>query len=119
MNVNFHCSTQRRNTEIYLWIFCFRYTVIPPNQIHLWINSVGLIMAALPDSYWCVLHERLVEVMSCPQLTNWSYRSSPFQLFKFVATHDALLENKFSYTLALAHSMWHHAGVGQITTVPQ
>lgn len=28
------------------------YTVIPSNQIQLWINSVGLLMAALPDSYW-------------------------------------------------------------------
>ncbi|KDR22950.1 mediator of RNA polymerase II transcription subunit 23 isoform X2 [Zootermopsis nevadensis] len=95
------------------------YTVIPSNQIHMWINSVGLIMAALPDSYWSVLHDRLVEVITCPQLTQWKYRNTPFQLFNFAATHDSLLENKFSYMLALAHSMWHHAGVGQITTVPQ
>lgn len=95
------------------------YTVIPYNQIHMWINSVGLIMAALPDSYWSVLHERLVEVITCPQIMQWNYRNTPFQLFDFSATHDSLLENKFSYTLALAHSMWHHAGVGQIATVPQ
>ncbi|GFG29793.1 hypothetical protein Cfor_03295 [Coptotermes formosanus] len=95
------------------------YTVIPSNQIHMWINSVGLIMAALPDSYWSVLHDRLVEVITSPQLTQWKYRNTPFQLFNFAATHDSLLENKFSYTLALAHSMWHHAGVGQISTVPQ
>jgi mediator of RNA polymerase II transcription subunit 23 len=93
--------------------------VIPSNQIHMWINSVGLIMAALPDSYWSVLHDRLVEVITCPQLTQWKYRNTPFQLFNFAATHDSLLENKFSYMLALAHSMWHHAGVGQISTVPQ
>ena len=97
----------------------FSYIVIPSNQIHMWINSVGLIMAALPESYWSVLHDRLVEVMTCPQLTQWKYRNTPFQLFNFAATHDLLLENKFSYTLALAHSMWHHAGVGQISTVPQ
>jgi Mediator complex subunit 23. len=76
-------------------------------------------MAALPDSYWSVLHDRLVEVITSPQLTQWKYRNTPFQLFNFAATHDSLLENKFSYTLALAHSMWHHAGVGQISTVPQ
>lgn len=95
------------------------YIVIPSNQIHMWINSVGLIMAALPESYWSVLHDRLVEVITCSQLTQWKYRNTPFQLFNFAATHDLLLENKFSYTLALAHSMWHHAGVGQISTVPQ
>jgi mediator of RNA polymerase II transcription subunit 23 len=110
---NHHCFGNNLNIDH------FRYTVIPANQIHMWINSVGLIMAALPDSYWSVLHDRLVEVITSPQLTQWKYRNTPFQLFNFAATHDSLLENKFSYTLALAHSMWHHAGVGQISTVPQ
>nr|CAD7200499.1 unnamed protein product [Timema douglasi] len=95
------------------------YTVIASNQIQLWINSVGLIMAALPDSYWSVLHDRLISILSCPQLSTWKYRNTPFQLFNFNITHNAMLENKFSYSLALAHSMWHHAGVGQISTVPQ
>uniref|UniRef100_A0A1B6D9V1 Mediator of RNA polymerase II transcription subunit 23 n=1 Tax=Clastoptera arizonana TaxID=38151 RepID=A0A1B6D9V1_9HEMI len=95
------------------------YTVIPSNQIHMWINSVGLLMAALPDSYWLTLHDRIVEIMSCPQLCNWTYRNSPFQMFSFSDTHNCLLENKFSYTLATAHAIWHHAGVSQIATVPQ
>ncbi|XP_063241500.1 mediator of RNA polymerase II transcription subunit 23 [Bacillus rossius redtenbacheri] len=95
------------------------HTVIPSHQIHLWINSVGLVMAALPDSYWSVLHERLLQVLGCPQLAQWRFRGSPFQMFSFGTTHEDLLENKFSYALALAHSMWHHAGVGQISTVPQ
>lgn len=78
-------------------------------------------MAALPDSYWLVLHDRILEVMQSPQLLQWNnwFRNSPFQMFNFSVTHNCLLENKFSYTLATAHSMWHHAGVGQITTVPQ
>ncbi|XP_071446035.1 mediator of RNA polymerase II transcription subunit 23 isoform X2 [Hetaerina americana] len=95
------------------------YTVIPSSQIEMWINSVGLIMAAMPESYWSVLHDRLIEVMGCPQLAHWTYQNTPFQLFNFATTHESLLENKFSYTLALAHSMWHHAGVGQLSTVPQ
>lgn len=85
----------------------------------MWINCVGLIMAALPDSYWVTLYDRLVEVISSPQLTSWPYRNSPFQMFNFNVTHNCLLENRFSYTLATAHAMWHHAGVGQIATVPQ
>nr|CAD7567473.1 unnamed protein product [Timema californicum] len=78
------------------------YTVIASNQIQLWINSVGLIMAALPDSYWSVLHDRLISILSCPQLSTWKYRNTPFQLFNFNITHNAMLENKFSYSLAFS-----------------
>lgn len=95
------------------------FTVIPSNQLQSWINAIGLVMAALPDSYWSVLHDRIFEVISCPQMIEWRYSNSPFQLFNLTTTRDALLENKFSFTLALAHSMWYHAGVGQIGQVPQ
>ncbi|XP_020291253.1 mediator of RNA polymerase II transcription subunit 23 [Pseudomyrmex gracilis] len=96
------------------------YTVISADEIHLWINCVGLLLAALPECYWSALHERLVETISNPGLTTWQYNNlTPFQLFNFNITHNSLLENKYSYMLALAHSVWHHAGVGQITTMPQ
>lgn len=98
--------------------FLCRYTVIPSNQIQLWINSVGLVMAALPDSFWSVLQDRLVEVITCTKLQEWPYRNSPFQLFNFSTTHNSYLDNKFSYTLAVAHSIWHHAGVGHLSTIP-
>ncbi|KAL1116974.1 hypothetical protein AAG570_004302 [Ranatra chinensis] len=95
------------------------YTVIPSSQIQMWINSVGLVMVALPESFWSVLHDRLIDIITCSQLNNWPYRNSPFQMFDFSVTHNALLENKFSYTLATTHAIWHHAGVGQIATIPQ
>ena len=95
------------------------YTVIPPQQIMNWINAIGLVMAALPNSYLEALYERIVTVVSCSQMERWPYRNSPFQMFNFQDTHDSMLENKFSYTLALAHSIWHHAGVGQIALLPQ
>ncbi|KAK3924714.1 Mediator of RNA polymerase II transcription subunit 23 [Frankliniella fusca] len=95
------------------------YTVIPPQQIMSWINAIGLVMAALPNSYWQALHERLVQVINCPQMLQWPYRNSPFQMFNFQDTHDSMLENKFSYALALAHSIWHHAGSGQIYLLPR
>lgn len=95
------------------------FTLIPHGQIHMWINAIGLIMAALPESYWSVLHDRLIEVISSPGLVDWPFRCTPFELFDFSSTHDGLLENKYSYTLALTHSMWHHAGLGQIASVPK
>lgn len=76
-------------------------------------------MAALPESYWSVLHDRILEVISSPGLTDWPYRCTPFELFDFSLTHDGLLENKYSYTLALAHSIWHHSGLGQLAAVPK
>lgn len=94
--------------------------MIPSDEIHLWINCVGLLLAALPECYWSALHDRLVATISSPGLANWNYSNlTPFQMFNFNNTHNSLLENKFSYMLALAHSVWHHAGVGQITTMPQ
>lgn len=99
-------------------IIYFRYTVIPWDQIHLWINSVGLVLAALPESYWSVVDDRLIEVLTSNQMMVWPYHNSAFQMFNFSVTHDSLLENKFSYMLALAHAMWHHAGVGQISALP-
>lgn len=52
-------------------------------------------------------------------METWPFQCSPFRLFDFKQTHAGLLHNRFSYTLALAHSVWHHAGPGQIASVPK
>lgn len=93
------------------------YTVIPSDAMHQWINAVGLIMAALPVSYWSVLLDRLITTIS--ELQTWRWDVDLFRLFNFNETHMGLLHNKFSYMLALAHSIWHHAGPGQIASVPR
>ncbi|KAF7988683.1 hypothetical protein HCN44_001256 [Aphidius gifuensis] len=96
------------------------YTVIPPKDTHLWINCVGLLMAALPECYWTAFYDRIVDTIKSPGLIKWQYNNlTPFQLFNFDTTHNCLIENKYSYMLAIAHSIWHHAGAGQITTMPQ
>ncbi|XP_058805246.1 mediator of RNA polymerase II transcription subunit 23-like isoform X2 [Phymastichus coffea] len=96
------------------------YTVIPSDDIHAWINCIGIIMAALPECYWSTLHERLVQTISSPELITWQYDNlTPFQLFNFNLTHNSFFDNKYSYMLALAHSIWHHAGVGQMFTMVQ
>ncbi|EFA00475.1 mediator of RNA polymerase II transcription subunit 23 [Tribolium castaneum] len=93
------------------------YVTIPSSDIHQWVNAVGLILAALPVSYWSVLHDRLVATLN--ELETWNFDCSPFRLFDFKETHAGLLHNNFSYMLALAHSVWHHAGPGQIASVPR
>ncbi|KAJ8970204.1 hypothetical protein NQ314_001351 [Rhamnusium bicolor] len=91
------------------------FVMIPSEEIHQWINAIGLILAALPVSYWSVLHDRLLSTLS--ELETWPFDCSPFRLFDFKETHAGLLHNRFSYMLALAHSVWHHAGPGQIASV--
>ncbi|XP_044767025.1 mediator of RNA polymerase II transcription subunit 23 [Coccinella septempunctata] len=93
------------------------YVLIPQADIHQWINAIGLILAALPISYWSVLLDRLLVTLG--NLTSWPFQCSAFRLFNFNETHHGLLHNEFSYTIALAHSVWHHAGPGQIACVPK
>lgn len=95
------------------------FVVIPATKIQLWINAIGLIMAALPDPYWTVLHDRIFELISHNDMVEWPYSNTPFQLFNLTTTNDAMLENRYSLTLALAHAIWYHAGAGQIMQVPQ
>ncbi|KAH1002628.1 hypothetical protein HUJ04_008697 [Dendroctonus ponderosae] len=97
-------------------LFFAGYVIIPSKDIHSWINAIGLIMSALPISYWSVIHDRLLATLG--ELDSWRYDISPFRIFNFKETHLGLLENRFSYMLGLAHSIWHHAGPGQIATVP-
>jgi mediator of RNA polymerase II transcription subunit 23 len=51
------------------------YTVIPHNHIHSWINTIGLIMSALPEAYWSVIFDRLQEMITTSQMKEeWTYR---------------------------------------------
>lgn len=95
------------------------YPVIPSQSVHNWINTIGLIMAALPESYWGVIYERLREVISCPQMTDWLHRQSPFELFNFKIVREAMLEKNYVVILAIAQSILHHSGIGQISTVTE
>ncbi|KAI5702002.1 hypothetical protein M8J75_015647 [Diaphorina citri] len=96
-----------------------RYTVIASDQIHAYINVLGLLMSALPDPYWTTLQDRLIRVISSPALVQGTTNCDIFALCNFNRTHNTLLGNQYAYTLALTHSLWHHAGLGQISCVPQ
>ncbi|XP_059485779.1 mediator of RNA polymerase II transcription subunit 23 isoform X2 [Neocloeon triangulifer] len=93
------------------------YPMIPVKDMELWINAVGQVLAALPDAYWNEHHIRLTQILESMKV--WNYRNTPFQLFNFKECHDGLLENKFAYSLAVAHSLWHHSGVGQMSFFPR
>nr|CAI5826619.1 unnamed protein product [Callosobruchus analis] len=63
------------------------FVTIPSEQIHQWINAIGLILSALPMSYWCVMHERLLSTLA--ELDTWPFDSSAFKLFNFKHTHSS------------------------------
>lgn len=93
------------------------YTVIPQNEIHGWINVVGLLLTALPKCYWSVIYDRLQEVLKSDKMIDWPYRFSPFEMFNFKTVTEAMIERKYVLLLAVAHSILHHSSIGQMVTI--
>ena len=82
-----------------------------------WMNAVGLIITALPESYWTVLNDKIIEMMKSPVLMNLG--KSFYQTFDFIACQNMHVESSCSYMVALTHAVWHHAGIGQLSMLPQ
>lgn len=95
------------------------YTIIPPNEIHSWINAIGLIMAALPEAYWSVIYDRLQEILISVKMVEWPFRHSPFEMFNFKTVKEAMLEKNYALLLAIAQSILHHSSIGQLGTLAE
>lgn len=94
--------------------------LVPRENITAWMNAIGLIITALPEPYWIVLHDRIVNVISSSSLTSETeWVGYPFRLFDFTACHQSYSEMSCSYTLALAHAVWHHSSIGQLSLIPK
>ncbi|XP_049544481.1 mediator of RNA polymerase II transcription subunit 23 [Anopheles darlingi] len=93
------------------------YTVVPTGVVHNWANTIGLIMAALPEAYWCVIYERMQEALRSPAMKQWTYRQSPFEMFNFKVVREAMLDRSYVTVLAIVHSTFHHFGIGQLATI--
>ncbi|XP_062428522.1 mediator of RNA polymerase II transcription subunit 23 isoform X5 [Rhea pennata] len=94
--------------------------LVPRENITAWMNAIGLIITALPEPYWIVLHDRIVSVINSSSLTSETeWVGYPFQLFDFTACHQSYSEMSCSYTLALAHAVWHHSSIGQLSLIPK
>lgn len=81
-------------------------------DVESWYNATGLILVALPDSYWLVLHERLISTIE--KLSTWTHKYSPLQLFNFKTVKNGLLHNEYANLLAVTHSVWYHLGIGHM-----
>ncbi|XP_048106556.1 mediator of RNA polymerase II transcription subunit 23 [Alosa alosa] len=94
--------------------------LVPRENITAWMNAIGLVITALPEPYWIVLHDRIVSVIGSPALTSETeWVGYPFQLLDFTACHQSYSEMYCSYVLALAHAVWHHSSIGQLSLIPK
>lgn len=76
--------------------------------------------ALFQEPYWIVLHDRIVSVISSPALTSETeWAGYPFALLDFTACHQSYSEMNCSYVLALAHAVWHHSSIGQLSLIPK
>ena len=96
------------------------YCEIPMDEVHDWINAVGLLLAWLPEAYWIVIHDRIISLLQKPDLTNPGPRSlNPFTLLDLKMLLPIMHDTTPALTLALVHSFWHHASFGQVGRIPQ
>ncbi|XP_068198883.1 mediator of RNA polymerase II transcription subunit 23 isoform X3 [Antennarius striatus] len=94
--------------------------LVPRENITAWMNAIGLVITALPEPYWIVLHDRILSVISSPALTSETeWAGYPFALLDFTACHQSYSEMNCSYVLALAHAVWHHSSIGQLSLIPK
>ncbi|XP_078068990.1 mediator of RNA polymerase II transcription subunit 23 isoform X2 [Mustelus asterias] len=94
--------------------------LVPRENITAWMNAIGLVITALPEPYWIVLNDRIVSVINSATLTSdTEWVGYPFQLFDFTACHQSYCEMYCSYVLALAHAVWHHSSIGQLSLIPK
>ncbi|XP_012943009.1 mediator of RNA polymerase II transcription subunit 23 [Aplysia californica] len=95
-------------------------SLLPPQKDMMsWYNSVGLILTSLPASYWSVLNSRILEAIMSPMLVNPAAHHSPFKILNVSLSHLQNAEHQCSTVLELCHGVWHHAGIGQLSHLPQ
>lgn len=96
------------------------HKIISRDCIQSWMNATGLVLTALPDSYWSVLLDRILESMQGPLLTGFNDTEvgELFQIMNFDGCHNNLTEVQLSYLIGLTHAVWHHASVGQVSLLP-
>uniref|UniRef100_T1J7Z5 Mediator of RNA polymerase II transcription subunit 23 n=1 Tax=Strigamia maritima TaxID=126957 RepID=T1J7Z5_STRMM len=95
------------------------HMLFPRSSVESWMSTIGLVLTSLPDSYWVVVNDRIVEMMQSPALAVLNPTTDIFERLNFTFCHNTVSETPASYLLALTHAIWHHASIGQISVLPQ
>ncbi|KAL3868089.1 hypothetical protein ACJMK2_040926 [Sinanodonta woodiana] len=88
---------------------------LPRDKLMNWMNAVGLIITALPENYWIVLNDRILDMLCSPLFTAGK---TEFHFINFKTCQSVFGEQQANYLLALIHAIWHHAGIGQLSMLP-
>ncbi|CAH1789085.1 unnamed protein product [Owenia fusiformis] len=91
---------------------------VDADKVMSWMNAIGLILTALPESYWCTMNEKILEVMQSATFANPSGDCNPFQMLNFSSSHAVYSRTLPSDVLALCHAVWIHASTGQLNHLP-
>ncbi|KAG9510935.1 Mediator of RNA polymerase II transcription subunit 23, partial [Fragariocoptes setiger] len=95
------------------------HVMLPHSSIAHWINAIGLVLTALPPSYYNSLNVKIMEYLNLPLLTDPRHIDNIFHFIDFCDSHKRMFESQISYLVALTHSIWHHSNTGQICSLPQ
>ena len=60
-----------------------------------------------------------MSTITSPTLTSPTPDMNPFRVFGFSSCHSMLALTDTSQLLGLCHAVWHHAGIGQLSHLPQ
>ncbi|XP_022708569.1 mediator of RNA polymerase II transcription subunit 23-like isoform X1 [Varroa jacobsoni] len=89
------------------------HNVVPRDALPDWINAIGLVLTALPESYWAVLNDRILKLIeTLPPTTDI------FQYMDLAGKQKSYTESSTSYVVALVHAVWYHASIGQLSQIP-
>ncbi|KAK7070434.1 Mediator of RNA polymerase II transcription subunit 23 [Halocaridina rubra] len=96
------------------------YCNIPPGEVMEWVNAIGLVLTWLPEPYWIVIHDRIIELLQKPALSSPGGGTlDPFKLLNLDLLEASGSDLSVALTVAVAHSFWHHASFGQVGSIPQ
>ena len=59
------------------------YLITDRDEIPDWINSIGVLISNLPESYWDGLYSRLISALTTTPLVQWTIPQDAFKVFNF------------------------------------
>lgn len=86
-------------------------------NVESWMNAIALILTSLPDSFRFVLNSRLIEHVQ--KLTTAESKALRLDVFKYAVMYHTSDEVYGTYLLSVAHMVWHHCSIGQLSVLPQ
>lgn len=98
---------------------------LPRENVMGWINAIALVLTSLPECYWEVIQDHILQTLKRSHQMNDSIPLLPqelksiFSSFDFTASYACHAETTPAYLMAITHAVWHHSNIGQLTLIPR